>query len=355
MNSDLVQHFRFKLQRRVRKLNSAGFASFRFSLKRFWHFLNDNEIFVGLLDQAAVLCETAKEDADKILGGQELFGETENEEVGLAYWVIKGCVECTERDDLELQVAHHYGNSSQHDEALEHFKDMFIEPLYEYLDEQLDDQRLVLSLLRRYKHSCEWFRREKLLGIYDEETERGKEAGKNSRAEKRLALDVYEYLHDQGMSFSIEPSSVSGEADLIASQDSDDPLVADVKIFAPGASKNKAYLLSGFQQVYQYTLDYNEPFGYLVIFKTCAEGLAITCSQQEQSTSFVIHNGKTVFFVVIDLYAHEQSASKRGKLKSYVISEEELFTQQVEDEAAEATPAQIETSATESNDTEESL
>ena len=36
-----------------------------------------------------------------------------------------------------------------------------------------------------------------------------------------------------------------------------------VKIFDPGKSKGISYLCAGFAQVYQYTKDYNTPFGYL--------------------------------------------------------------------------------------------
>lgn len=234
-----------------------------------------------------------------------------------------------------MNIGHSFArNARKHDEALEFFKDVFIEPLYEYIDEQLDDQRALLGLLRRYKHHCEWFRRSDALDIYEEEKARGNESGKKSRGEKRLSLHLYEYLHNQGLTFSVEPTSVSGEADLSAAQDSDDPLIAEVKIFDPDANKNKAYILSGFNQVYQYTLDYNEPFGYLVIFKTCEEGLAIASGQQEQSTSFIVFNGKTIFFVIVDLHPHVKSASKRGKLKSYVITEEELVAQQVDSEPA---------------------
>ncbi|MCC7337864.1 MAG: hypothetical protein IT422_22480 [Pirellulaceae bacterium] len=292
-------------------------------------------MFSALLDGLSVLVETAQADADQIIAGKSLHGETEAEEACLAYWVLKACAnqQGEKTRDLEIRIAHSYARgTSKHDDALEYFKDIFLEPLYEYLDEQLDDQRAILALIRRYKHKCEWFQREKLLAVYDEEKQRTSIAGRKSRGEKQLALNLYEYLHDQGLDFSIEPSSYSGEADLICAQNSDDPLVADVKIFDPSAGKNKAYVISGFHQVYQYTLDYNEPFGYLVIFKTCQEGLAITSSQQEQSTQFVTWNGKTIFFVVIDLYAHEKSASQRGKHKSYVISEDEFVTQQVETE-----------------------
>lgn len=323
MNTDIVQRLRYKLQKRVRKVNSAGFQTFHPSLKRFWRFLHGNEVFVGVLEQVAQLANDAKDDAERIMNGEALLGEDEDTEVSLAYWVIRSCVESDGEQHREINIAHKYAHGTKHDEALEMFKDVFVEPLYEYIDEQLDDQRAVLSVLRRYKHNCEWFRRSDLQTITDDEKARSAEPGKKSRVEKRLALHLYEYLHNQGLSFSIEPSSASGEADLIAAQESDDPLVADVKVFDPASGKNKAYLINGFHQVYQYTLDYNELFGYLVIFKACEEGLAISSGEQEQSISFITFNGKSIFFVIVDIFPHDNSASKRGKLKSYVITEQE--------------------------------
>lgn len=326
MDSNLVQRYRYKLQRRVRRLNAAGCQMFHFSLCRFWVWLNEHEIFRAILEQASGLSENAEQAAKYVLSGNVIPCENEGDEVAISYWVLKNCFEFRGKDAIEVGIGRKYHpGKATNDDAIESFKDIFVEPLYEFLDEQLDDQRAILALLRRYKQSSEWFNRDSLLAIYEEEKERGKTGPRKSRAEKRLALNLYEYLHDQGLMFSIEPSSASGEADLVSAQESTDPVIADVKIFDPGASKNKAYLISGFHQVYQYTLDYNEPFGYLVIFKVCESGLAISSSQQEQSTSFFTLNGKTIFFIIVDLYPHEKSASQRGKLKTYSLNEEELF------------------------------
>ena len=174
----------------------------------------------------------------------------------------------------------------------------------------------ILSILRHYKHKCEWFQRNKLYNIWEKDTRRG---------EKNLALHLYEYLHDQGITFFIEPSSVSGEADLVASQGDDEPLIADAKIFDPEKSKDKQYIAKGFRQIYDYTLDYNEPVGFLVIFKTCEENLKFGLAHASQGTPYIQHNGKTIFFVTIDIFPYEESASKRGKLKYVELSEEDLY------------------------------
>lgn len=332
MDFNYVQHLRYKLQKRFRKVNAAGFPSFHFALCRFWEFLNNSDHFVPLLEQLSLLLPATKADAEKVLAGEPLFGMNEDEEAALAYWVVRLCVE-SGHDRIEMNISSRYSPGRNAD--LELFKDTFVEPIYEYLDEHLDDERSILAMLRRYKHKCEWFRRAELRTIYEDELKRAEQEGGHSQGEKKLALHLYEYLHDQGLVFSIEPTSASGEADLIGAQESDEPLIADVKIFDPGKNKNKGYIVSAFQQVYRYTVDYNEPFGYLVIFKTCEADLGISSSRQEQSTSFIVYNGKTIFFVIIDLFEYAKPASQRGKLKSYIITEKEFVTEHVESEEPE--------------------
>ena len=88
----------------------------------------------------------------------------------------------------------------------------------------------------------------------------------------------------------------------MAAQNSEDPLIADVKIFCPDKSKNKSYIIQGFRQIYQYTLDYNEPFGYLIIFKTSDRDIKFSLQDSTQKTPLINYNNKTIFFFVIDIF-----------------------------------------------------
>ena len=73
------------------------------------------------------------------------------------------------------------------------------------------------------------------------------------------------------------------------------------------------------------TLDYNEPFGYLIIYNTSGKDLRFALVNQEQSTPFVVHNSKTIFIVTIDIFPYETSASRRGPLRTVEITEEDLI------------------------------
>src|SRR5262249_45531232 len=128
-----------------------------------------------------------------------------------------------------------------------------------------------------------------------------------------------------GIPFHIEPLSDSGRVDLISAQSGKDRLVADTKIFEPERGLDSRHIVKGFRQVYDYTKDYNEPFGYLVIFKTCESDLDISTANQESGFPFITHNNKTIFLVIIDICDYAESASKRGKLKAYELTVEQFI------------------------------
>ncbi|MBA7619660.1 hypothetical protein ES703_27001 [subsurface metagenome] len=314
MDTNYVQSLRYKLQKRARRVNSADHNIAHATLKQFWTFLHSYPVFVGILRDLKCRVSDLEIVAVNIVNASvnNYYPENDLQAAGISFFVISKCLK-SETSEVEYTIGANYGQTTEVSEAIDLFRVLFFEPLYEYVDEQLDDQRAILYLLRKYKHRCEWFQRERLFKLWEGEKQKG---------EKLLALDLYEYLHDQGLDFSIEPWSISGEADLVAAQKSDDPLIADVKIF--NAPNKKSYVTRGFSQIYRYTRTYDEPFGYLIIFNTSNSDLKLVLSHQEQSTPFVVYNGKTIFMLTIDIYPIEATASKEGKLKTVQITEKDL-------------------------------
>ena len=315
MDSDYLQHVRYKLQKRLKRLNTADYHSVHWALLQTWDFLQRNELTKGVLDDLERRSAAHEADADKTLIGSAHVGTTEAENEGISYWVVKKCA-LSSKTDVETDVGHSISQAPKYDDAIEAFRLAYVEPLFDYIDEQLDDRRMTLALLRKYKHRCEWFRRDELRKACNDDTTQG---------EKTLAYDLYEYLHDQGLQFHIEPQSDSGRVDLVSAQSGKDRLVADTKIFEPGRSLGSAYLVKGFRQIYDYTKDYNEPFGYLVVFKTCEADLSISTPKQESGVPFITHNNKTIFLVIIDICDYPASASKRGKLKAHELTVEQFI------------------------------
>ena len=277
-------------------------------LRVFFHFFDNSPILSGVRDEllARVVEQDVPATVDRILKGQTVYGSTEAESAAMGYYLLKKIAEEPDKD-LVLNVALHYHAGGNAHECLEKVRDVFLEPFYEYVDEHLDDQQAILYFLRRYKHRCEWFHAERLRQAVRYDTHKG---------EKTLALDLYEYLHDQGIDFHIEPHSTLGIPDFVADQIGKERVIADTKLFWPESSKGKSYIISGFNQAYIYACDYNEPCAYLVIFKMCHEGLNFLVPSTQASFPSMTVNNKTIFFIVVDIFEYRTSASKRGPLKS---------------------------------------
>lgn len=320
MDTDLVQHLRYKLQRRVRRINSSTDSDrFETYLRQFIEFINRSSLLKGVVDDLRRRHSDLEERVTDLLNSDETLAFIdEGLQAAFSHELILRALDDSGEQDWTIQqlvVSSFRRRPGKISKVREDFFDHVVEYLYDYIDEQIDDQRALLAFLRRYKRRCEWFNREKLFQTWKENTQRG---------ERLLAKDLYRYLYDQGIEFSIEPESASGRADLVKAQTGEEPLVADVKLFHPGRSKGRSYLRKGFSQIYEYTQEYNQPFGYLVIFNICKDRLDFALSGVAQTTPFIEYNNKTLFFVEVDIYPYETSASERGTLKTREITEDYL-------------------------------
>jgi hypothetical protein len=107
-------------------------------------------------------------------------------------------------------------------EIVETLRDVAVQNVYDFIDEQIDARNAVLGLLLKYKIRSEWYRRNRLRAAAADGVE-------GRTGERALAFDLYEYLHDQGVDFAIESATASGEPDLLSSDVGAQPLAADAK------------------------------------------------------------------------------------------------------------------------------
>lgn len=318
MDTELIQALRYKLQRRVRHLNLTDYTLFHFSLKQFWGFLQKSNVIFGIIDDLKKRYPQMSEEIKPLFsnGFQKdgLLWDDEDKQSAASLFIVERCINSNDQR-VEVNIGRRYSDETNYNNILNSFKNNFLETIYNYIDEKLDDQRLLLGLLKKYKQKCEWFQRDYLYNLCLSNTQKG---------EKMLTSRLYEYLHDQGIQFFIEPQSVSGEADLVSIQSAEEAIVADAKVFWPERDKGTNYICKGFNQIYLYTTNYNEPFGYLVIFNMAEKDLRFSLENYSLNFPFTVHNAKTIYFITIDLFPHETSASKRGKIKSYIITESDL-------------------------------
>ncbi len=288
-------------------------------LKYFFNFIKNNFVISGILKDLKLKCQGAEDIVEKMIGDEQIsLGKDEEESAAIGYSMIKKCVSesISEIDEAanERKVGELFGTITPDNDGIKVFKRLFIYPLYLYISERITESQFMIAILNKYKQKCEWFKKEYLFSLYKKY---------QVKAESILFLDSYEYLHDQGVDFFLEPKSTSGKVDLIAIQSSNSRVMVEAKIF-DAESRGKSYIVKGFNQLYTYICDYNEPFGYLVIFKVCKTGIKFSVPDQEGSIPFVGYNGKTIFFVVIDIFS-DQPASKKGKITDIEISEKDLL------------------------------
>lgn len=206
------------------------------------------------------------------------------------------------------------------DASVEVVRDVALDGLCEYLDEQLDTDSALYAVMLKYKQHSEWFYRNRLVS-YAEEGLEGK------TGERALAIDLYDYILSQGLDFNIEQASASGEVDLLLSNSDGRRLVVDAKYIKAGATRSSIVrkLADGFHQVARYCNDYAEPSGFLVIFIAAHNRLAPEL-QQRDGLDYIEIGGRTIYYLPIYI-GEEPSASKSGKADEVTISKAELITQ----------------------------
>lgn len=118
MNNEYIQNLRYKLQKRVRRLNSTEFNVFHNALTIFWQFLDSHSIFRGICDDLVARVADANDSAIKICTKDEgLLADNELEQAAMAYCVIRWCVQNGDRADEQAialcWIAHLTGDLHQ--------------------------------------------------------------------------------------------------------------------------------------------------------------------------------------------------------------------------------------------------
>ena len=300
-----LRNLRVHLQERRNRLYKTGHVQYSTELRFFLQFLDGHSYTHSLLEviEANESVEFDKWAADQQDGRQVNFPDSEEGRAKVCYGILKQCA-IDPADQTWFQWAHMFSFEDSFDAMLCDLTEEVVDPLVNYLHDRVDAVGNVLYLLERFKLKAEWFRRKELYQLYVDETSIG---------EASLDQELRESLFDGGVDYPFsEPSSPSGKADIVASLDSDDPLVLEVKVFDPDRSKGKGHIRQGFHQVLRYADDYNQSLGYLVVFNCSGRQLAFD-SENTPEREFpprVTHAGKTFFLISIDIHPDRASASR---------------------------------------------
>jgi len=207
----------------------------------------------------------------------------------------------------------------KHEDAITVLRDVAIDGLYEYLDEHLDERNAIYAILLKYKQRSEWFRKARLRSYAIEGLE-----GKTG--ERALALDVQEYVLDQGVEFFIEPTSASGEVDLVLKTSEGRHIIIDAKYIKEDSNRSsiRDKLAAGFHQVAIYCSDFNVQEGFLVTFVEKSTRIRLNLDISD-GFPYLTVGGKIVYYMEVNI-ANEPSASKSGKASEVEIDKNELIS-----------------------------
>jgi hypothetical protein len=210
---------------------SCGFQDFLPLTKQFYSFLDSSPILRAAIAELLARNQKSFTQVQNAPKDAKVYGTTAEEAAAIAYVKWK--------EFANQDVPHGFHSHALHgsfDEASGMYKDWYVEPLFDYLDETLDDANVVLAMLIRYKQKVEWYRRTEVLKLYESDTSRG---------EKNVKQHMFEFLFDQGLSFHVEPVAASGEPDVVSLHDSQHHFIGEGKIF-DAEGRGKSYIKKAF-------------------------------------------------------------------------------------------------------------
>ena len=313
---------RVRLQQRRDRVHMTDYQHYETELQLFLKFLEDNPYIRALLCTLDASEEVDfKEWRDTVATPRATtFPPSETARAKLCLHILKACA--YNPDQLgQRRWGRRFSRGRNMNEILNDLNEAVLDPLFNYLDDRIDDTGNVLYQLQRFKRKAEWFRQQELQKMYRDATGSG---------EKNLDRVLREALFDGGVDFPFsQPDSPSGRADIVSLDDSNDPLVLEVKVFDPDRSKGKRHLCQGFHQVLRYANDYQQNAGYLVAFN-CSGNQLVWPSEDSSDGEVpprIVHDGKTIFLIAIDIATDRKSASKERPSDRVEISRSELIGQ----------------------------
>ena len=220
---------------------------------------------------------------------------------------------CTRYVDIPSE-----GRSVTPAEAISRFVDIFIDPIIDYLKGAWVIDDVVFALMARYKQRSEWFEKERLLQIAQDNAE----DSRKDQIEQRLKGDFCRYLFDQGIDFSMEAVSPEdgGKTDVLSARlVNGRRLVVEAKVY-DGEDRNGTWVKSGIMQAASYANEWSEPYAYLLVYNIRENTLLEFSGASQKDALWVTQAlGKEVRIAAINL-TDRQPASKASQTRQIIIN-----------------------------------
>jgi hypothetical protein len=315
------QDLQVAVRERLRRLVTVPWTSAGHEVHLTVTWLTAQPALHGLLAEAAQ--QEAGPDLQKFKEGFDYstqFSWPTRTEAGRASLIWQLMQEIAEQDAQDPRAAGNtaprYSGRSNYQDGWREFAQEVLQPLFDFLSEQVGTQSSILHTLERYRVRVEWFDREELYARFQADTRNGEEV---------YNLDLQRFLFLEGdHTTHAKPRSASGEADLVGELGSDDALLCEGKVFDAG-SRGKGYLAKGVHQIIKYAHDYGKSISYLVIYNTSNRLLQLpTQGPTGLWPPYVELSGVRVNFITVRALPPLHTASKAGKATPVIIGLEDL-------------------------------
>jgi len=342
MDQLLIQRTRYLLRSRFRRSQTCPDAMFINACKQLVHWINNHPLLSHVAgdlskvegDHVERIQQTLREIPECVGGYDPGFytAETNIKHSSVCWLLIEGISNFgsldKDKQELAIRCLGEYLNKDADiklDDAVSVIRDVAIDGLYEHLDEHLDERNSIYSILVKYKQRSEWFRKHRLREFAESGLEKKK-------GEVALAIDVQEYILDQGVEFFVEPASASGEVDLILKTSEGHYIVVDAKYVKNESTRSSILtkLASGFHQVARYCNDFDVSEGFLVNFVANTTRIRMDLDSIDSFPYLKVGN-KIIYYIEVNI-ADEPSASKSGKATEIEIKKDELISK-IEDKS----------------------
>ena len=327
-----LESIQSRLAKRLDRILASDTVHLRFSLYQAWQFLHSEPAIKSILDDLAHRLPTWHGCSSLEPGGirNAYDSPTMNSiEKASAYsygiWRLLNANDYQGIEEVE-EAFYRLPIANDHDHEIEElrrhvrFRRHIIAMVFDYVAEQLDTQQMVFHQLLRYKTRCEVFAYEMLAAQIEAHLA---PQPKQERLEKVLQADLYRYLHDEGIEFSIEPKFTEDMIDVIASlKKEDSPILIETKVFK---TRKREAIQKGYNQIVTYARTYSQRIGYLAIYNLEPYHLVLDL-ENFQKFFFFKYNDVTIYFLVINVPRERTAAHDKGKFEAFVITRDDLIT-----------------------------
>lgn len=312
MRQQLITGLRVKLQKRWRRLKASTPETLRFPLRAFVDFLSTEPTVASLVAGLDAACPDAAGDANVLLAGNGGPDRRNEQHAAAIGWRVAQGLQAISVDVRQVQNItfaigrrdHGRGPSMEPAQCFEYVITAYIEPLFDYLDEQLDDQAELLGALVRFQQWAGWFGFGAVGEVLAaEEALVATGAKRIVESEKRLQNLMFERLFADGMDLSSvarEPLSGVGRPDFNF-QVHGRLIATEVKLFGRFGSTDygKSDVRDGVRQLRDYMTQFACASGYLVVFNRDPRGLRVHTADEHHGLPFVSVGGRRIYIVVV--------------------------------------------------------